>query len=62
MSQSSKNRKPIGVVKAAFAEPFRIAMLNNGVDPERYFRRNRLPLPRSRSNRASRISACRPRR
>ncbi len=44
MSQSSKNRKPIGVVKAAFAEPFRIAMLNNGVDPERYFRRNRLPL------------------
>jgi hypothetical protein len=55
MSQSSKNRKPIGVVKAAFAEPFRIAMLNNGVDPERYFRRNRLPLP-------SRISACRPRR
>jgi AraC-like DNA-binding protein len=44
MSQSSKDRKPIGVVKAAFAEPFRIAMLNNGVDPEPYFRRNRLPL------------------
>ncbi len=44
MNQSPNTRKPIGVVKAAFAEPFRIAMLNNGIDPEPYLRRNRLPL------------------
>lgn len=44
MSQSSKDRKPIGVVKAAFAEPFRIAMRNNGVAADDYFRKNSLPL------------------
>lgn len=39
----STDHKPIGLVKAAFAEPFRIAMLNNGVDPDPYFRKYRLP-------------------
>lgn len=40
----STAHKPIGLVKAIFAEPFRAAMLNNGVDPDRYFRKYRLPV------------------
>ncbi len=32
------------MVKAAFAEPFKIAMENNGLSPESYFRKFRLPV------------------
>ncbi len=44
MIDKSTASKPIGLVKAAFAEPFRVAMLNNDVDPDRYFRKYRLPV------------------
>jgi AraC-like DNA-binding protein len=40
----TKTTPHIALVTAAFAEPFRIAMQNNGIDPEWYFRQNGLPL------------------
>ncbi len=40
---STRDEPEIPLVKAAFAAPFRIAMENNGVSAEQYFRKFRLP-------------------
>lgn len=44
MKNKTDSDASIALVKAAFAEPFRIAMENNGVTAEDYFRKNSLPL------------------
>ena len=41
---STKTTPSIALVTAAFAEPFMIAMRNNGIDPELHFRKNGLLL------------------
>jgi len=43
---AAKSGPSIALVRAAFAEPFRIAMQNNGIDADDYFRSNSLPLRR----------------
>ena len=44
MKKSIPRIKKVGRVKAAFIEPFRVAMLNNGIDPVLYLRKYRLPV------------------
>jgi AraC-like DNA-binding protein len=45
MKKTNTETKPaIPLVKAAFVTPFRIAMVNNGIDADRYFKQFHLPL------------------